>query len=65
MLCSLTLPGAKAQTSVKTEEVVKEGFDKLMTKMSDQLGSLQTKASTAQMPAPKEPVQTRRLRAHR
>ncbi len=50
--------GAKAQTSVKTEEVVKEGFDKLMTKMSDQLGSLQTKASTAQMPAPKEPVQT-------
>ena len=50
--------GAKAQTTVKTEEVVKEGFDKLMTKMSDQLGSLQTKASTAQMPAPKEPVQT-------
>lgn len=49
----------KVQTAAKTEEVVKEGFDKLMTKMSDQLGNLQTKADTAQMPAPKETVQTK------
>lgn len=49
----------KIQTAAKTEEVVKEGFDKLMTKMSDQLGNLQTKVDTAQMPAPKETVQTK------
>lgn len=47
------------QTAAKTEEVVKESFDKLMTKMSDQLGTLQAKADTAQMPAPKETVQTK------
>ncbi len=49
----------KVQTAAKTEEVVKEGFDKLMTKMSDQLGNLQTKSDTAQMPAPKETVDTK------
>lgn len=49
----------KVQTAAKTEEVVKEGFDKLMTKMSDQLGNLQAKADTAQMPAPKETVETK------
>ncbi len=49
----------KVQTTAKTEEVVKEGFDKLMTKMSGQLGNLQTKADTAQMPAPKETVETK------
>lgn len=49
----------KVQTAAKTEEVVKEGFDKLMTKMSDQLGNLQAKAVAAQMPAPKETVDTK------
>lgn len=49
----------KVQTAAKTEEVVKEGFDKLMTKMSDQLGNLQAKAAAAQMPAPKETVDTK------
>lgn len=49
----------KVQTAAKTEEVVKEGFDKLMTKMSDQLGNLQAKAAAAQMPAPKETVETK------
>lgn len=47
------------QTAAKTEEVMKESFDKLMTKMSNQLGNLQAKADMAQMPAPKETVQTK------
>lgn len=49
----------KVQTTAKAEEVVKEGFDKLMTKMSDQLGNLQAKADAAQMPASKETVETK------
>lgn len=47
------------QTTAKPEEVVKESFDKLMTKMSDQLSTLQTKADTSQMQAPKETVQNK------
>lgn len=46
------------QTAAKTEEAVKEGFDKLMTKMNDQLTNLQVKAVTAQVPASKETEQT-------
>lgn len=47
-----------AQTAAKPEEAVKEGFDKLMTRMSGQLGSLRTKTDTAQAAAPKETAQT-------
>lgn len=46
------------QTAAKTDEAVKEGFDKLMTKMSDQFTNLQVKAVTAQVPASKETEQT-------
>ena len=49
----------KVQTAAKTEEVVTEGFDKLMSKMSNQLSTLQTKADTSQMTAPKETVETK------
>lgn len=44
-----------SQTSVKSEEVVQERFDKLMSKMSDQLAGLQkAQAGSAAATAPKQ-----------
>lgn len=45
------------QTSAKTDELVQERFDKLMTRMGDQLAGMQ-KSQAAQAQAPKQTVQT-------
>lgn len=46
-----------SQTSAKTDEFVQERFDKLMTKMGDQLAGLQKSQAAAQAQAPKQAVQ--------
>lgn len=46
-----------SQTSAKPEELVQERFDKLMTKMSDQLAGMQKAQAAVQVQAPKQAVQ--------
>ncbi|MCM1268291.1 MAG: flagellar hook-length control protein FliK [Bacteroidales bacterium] len=46
-----------SQTSAKPEEFVQDRFDKLMTKMSDELAGLQKSQAAAQAQAPKQSVQ--------
>lgn len=46
-----------SQTSAKTDELVQERFDKLMTKMGDQLAGMQKSQAAAQAQTPKQAVQ--------
>ncbi|MCM1235289.1 MAG: flagellar hook-length control protein FliK [Ruminococcus flavefaciens] len=46
-----------SQTSAKPEEIVQDRFDKLMTKMGDELAGLQKSQAAAQAQAPKQAMQ--------